>query len=229
MARSEEDVAARRHALWGLTVLVLLAVLVIAVTLFFTGTPGSQHGDRIDLGIPTAGPTPSQSATASTSSTPTPRTSTPTARQSTTRARHRTASATATTSAPAPVRASSPTRPAGNTAVPAAPCAGRTPCTVAGDGRISAALDAARQARGAGPIDVVVTSDAQRCAASGGAQCTGQYAVQTVTSQSGRQAVDALAASADNGWLFAPATASLQAGWAYLPDLHEYVVALLEA
>jgi hypothetical protein len=227
MARSEEDVAARRHALWGLSVLVLLAVLVISVTLFFTGTPGSQHQDRIDLGIPTAGPTPTPFRTANPSGTPAPRTSTPSARQSTTRVRHRTASATPTTSAP--VRAPSPTRPAGNTAVPFAPCPGRTPCTVAGDGRIAAALNAARQARGANPIDVAVTSDAQRCAASGGAQCTGQYAVQTVPSQSGRQAVDALASSADNGWLFAPATGSLEAGWAYLPDLHEYVVALLEA
>jgi hypothetical protein len=51
--------------------------------------------------------------------------------------------------------------------------------------------------------------------------------VQTATAQSGRQAIAALESSADNGWLFDPATVSLQVGWAYLPDLREYVVALL--
>lgn len=225
----DDDTRARRHAVWGLTVLVLLAVLVISVTLFFTGTPGGEHGERIDLGVPTAVPTATHSAapTASAASTPAVRSSTPPRSRPTTHAVHRTATASASTTAPAPVRAPSPSRPAGNTNVPAAPCAGQAPCTVAGDGGISAALDAARRAHGAAPVRASVSPLAQRCAASGGAQCSGQYAVQTATAQSGRQAVAALGSSADNGWLFDPATVSLQIGWAYLPDLREYVVALL--
>jgi hypothetical protein len=98
---------------------------------------------------------------------------------------------------------------------------------VAGDGGISAALDAARKTRGAGPVRGTLSPVAQRCAASGGAQCPGQYAVQTATAQSGQQAIAALDGSQGNAWLFAPATATLQIGWAYLPDLREYVVALL--
>lgn len=231
MASTEEDddTRARRHAVWGLSVLVLLAVLVISVTLFFTGTPGRKHGEVIDLGIPTSVPTATQHAapTASAATTPAVRSSTPPRRQPTTHAVRRTASARVTTTAPAPVHAPSPSRPAGNTNVPAVPCAGQAPCTVAGDGGITDALDAARQARGAAAVRTSVSPLAQRCAASGGAQCPGQYAVQTATAQSGRQAIAALGSSAGNGWLFDPATVSLQVGWAYLPDLREYVVALL--
>jgi hypothetical protein len=230
MASTEEDddARARRHAVWGLSVLVLLAVLVISVTLFFTGTPGGDdHGQRIDLAIPTSVPTPTQSAAPTTSAAPTAavRSTTPPRRQPTTPARQ--SSASVSTSAPAPVHAPSPSRPVGNTNVPAAPCTGSAPCAVAGDGGITAAQDTARKARGAGPVRVTLSPVAQRCAASGGAQCPGQYAVQTATAQSGRQAIAALGASQDNGWLFAPATATLQIGWAYLPDLREYVVALL--
>jgi hypothetical protein len=231
MASTEEDddARARRHAVWGLSVLVLLSVLVISVTLFFAGTPGGEHRQRIDLGIPTSVPTttPSAAPTTSAATTPTVRSTPPTRQPTRTPARQSTAAPSTTTSAPAPVHAPSPSRPAGNIDVPAVPCAGHTPCTVPGDGGMSAALNAARSAQGSGPVRLNLTPLAQRCAASGGGACQGQYAVQTATAQSGRQAVSALAASADNGWLFAPATATLQVGWAYLPDLREYVVALL--
>jgi hypothetical protein len=231
MASTEEDddARARRHAVWGLSVLVLLAVLVISVTLFFTGTSGGKHGEHIDLGIPTPPPTATQPASPTTSApaTAAARSSTPPSRQPTSHAARRTATASVPATQTAPVHSPSPSRPAANTHVPAAPCSGAAPCAVAGDGGIAAALDAARQARGSAPVHASVSALAQECAASGGAQCTGQYAVQTATAQSGRQAVAALAASPDNAWLFAPATAALQVGWAYLPDLREYVVALL--
>lgn len=231
MAHSQQDATARRHALWSLTVLVLLAVLVVAVTLFFSGTPGSRHDDRIELGIPTSGPTTPRTAapTVSTASPPGARSSTPVRRDPGTGARHSTASSPTGTSAPASTRAPSPalTRPAGNVAVADAPCTGSTPCLVAGDGGIAAALNASRHAHGTGPAGVAVTSLAQRCAASGGAECPGQYAIQTADAPSGRQAVASLAASPGNDWLFGPGTVSLQAGWAYLPNLHQYVVALM--
>ena len=89
------------------------------------------------------------------------------------------------------------------------------------------ALDAVRQQRGATGVSVSVTPVAQRCAASGGAQCPGQYAVQTAGAQDGRAAIAALAASDGNAWLFAAQTTTLQVGWAYLPSLHQYVLALL--
>ncbi len=225
----------RRHALWGLSVLGLLAVLVITLTVFFSGTPGG-HGDhhqRIQLGIPTVLAPPTGRPTGMSG------TATPTRRhRAVTSAKHAhspTRAALASTTAPSTAPATSApatSAPPGTADAPqgasaSRPCTGSRPCTVDGDGGVGAALNAARRHDGVPAATIRITAAAQQCAASGGGQCPGQYAVQTAGSQNGRRAVAALASDSGNSWLFSAQAGAVQIGWAYLPSLGEYVVALL--
>jgi hypothetical protein len=217
-----QDVDERQHAVWALTVLVLIAVLVVAVTIFLSGNDKNSHGQRIQLSGPTGAlsTSPPTSGLASESVPPPgPPVTTAVAKTS---AKATTASASPSHTAAPPVRVASSTAGAPD------PCQSDGPCVVAGDAGVESALNTERRQQGVGGVSVAVSDAAAECAA-GQPTCGGQYAQQNEPSQDGARAVADLLSGPDTAaWLLSPGTTSLAVGWAYNPSLGEYICVLMQ-
>jgi hypothetical protein len=213
----EEDRDARRPW-WALSVLTMLTVLAVTVTIFLLDT-APRRPQTIDISVPTPSAT----------SIPTAH---PRVKPSATRHATRTPARHPSTSATAPTRVAAPVAPPPTVVRPptppraAGPCGAAAKCVVPGDGGLAAAIDAARAQRGAAPVTVVVSGDAQQCALALG--CSGQYALQAEPAQNGAAAVRDLGADPGSGWLLAPGTSAIGVGWAYIAT-YGYVAVLLRA
>jgi hypothetical protein len=193
----EEQTASRRRALWGLTLLVAIAVLVIALMLLVFGRSPSGRGSQ---GVPAAvattaanhpGPTTGGTLThSSTETSPVP--------------------------SPSP---SATTRPAQTST--ASPCPSTAPCVVGGDdGGVIAALNALRTSHGLAAVPGAPTGPAQECALSqgDGPTCVPHYAWQPVPVHDGATVISAIAGRAEGAaWLLDPNMTSFSVGWAYAP------------
>jgi hypothetical protein len=186
----DSDTAARRRALWGLSVLVLAAVVIVSAMILFSGKPGgSGHHGLTDL-LPT-----------DTSSSPPRSSATPT---------HAPVSRAAT-----PTR--TPTRPKPTST--ANPCPSAAPCAVPGDeGGAVAAVNAFRVGHGSKAVPGTVSANAQQCALrqGNGPTCVPHYSWQPIAVQDGPRVVGMIAAR-DSRWLLDPAMTSFSVGWGYQP------------
>lgn len=190
-APDELEHAERRRAVWGLTILGLVAALIVAVMVFVLGTSPGGH-PRAALPGDTGALTHGSTAT-SPSGRPTSATS---------------SAATSSSVAPTPTAT-------GN------PCPSSTSCVVPGDaGQAVQALNAYRTSHGAAAVPGSVSADAQQCAMQhgDGPTCQPQYSWEPVGStQDGAKVIDMIAGRGA-GWLLDSAMTSFSVGWVYFPS-----------
>jgi hypothetical protein len=188
----EEEAASRRRALWGLSILAAVAVLVVALMLVLPGKFGNGRGGA---GL---------AATSSTSQ-PAPQT---------------TALAPTATGASTPTSSTASGRPTQTST--ANPCPSTAACVVAGDdGGVVAALNAFRAGHGRSAVPGAVTAQAGQCALSqgDGPSCAPHYAWQPVSARDGAKVITMIASRSEGmAWLLDPAMTSFSVGWAYQPS-----------
>lgn len=193
----EDERGSRRRAAWGLTVLVLAAVVVIALIMIFGGTSKTPSTTVADVPGPA---TTSQPAPSAGSSAP------PT-----------TASSGGAASTPATSSTSAaPSTSASSSAAPGSKhCPSAAPCIIPGDD--GGALDAAnalRRQHGLPAVPGSVTPNAQQCAIDQGSgpSCVPHFAWQPLSSQDGAACVAAISPS----WMLDPTIKTLSVGWALI-------------
>lgn len=190
LSDEDDDEGARRHAAWGMAVLALVAVIVIAVMLFIFGTSPSK--DSKDQAVDTGPAT----TVVSSRSAPPPSTKSATVSGSA-------SSGTSTSALPSP----------GDTVHP---CPSTAACIVSGD--VGGAIDAINRLRTSHGVPAVagsVSVGAQQCALQQGEgpSCAPHFAWQPVPKPDGALAVSKI----DQQWLLDRAATSFRVGWAYAP------------
>lgn len=196
-----DDSEARRRATWGLTILALVAVLIVAIMVFFVGTSGGKKNTVGDVAEP--------SLTTETSGSPQPSGS---------------ATHPSSTAHSSPSRSKTPTTSASATHPKATstanPCPSPTPCAVDGDaGQAVEAVNAFRVQHGLPPVAGSVSANAQQCALheGSGPTCVPHYSWEPVATRDGAKAVGAVAGNGGSKWLLDPGMKSFSVGWAYAP------------
>jgi hypothetical protein len=200
-----DGIGTRRHALWGLAVLVGVAAAVVGLmVLFGVGSSGGGNNNAIvPPPLPTGSATPGQTAGATTSP------ASPTSAAASTSS---SPTDTASSSTPATVRS-------GN------PCTGAATCVVDGDGGAVAAVNAYRAQHHLPPVPGTVTANAQTCAlhSGGGATCVPHYAWTSMRTQDGTAAITKIASFA-GPWLLDAKMSSFSVGWAYAGGSYQCVL-----
>lgn len=194
-----DDNEARRRATWGLMILALVAVLIVAIMVFFVGTSGGKKntvGDIAEPSLPSSGsaqPTGSATHPSSTARSSPSRSKTPTTASAT----HPKATSTAN------------------------PCPSTTPCAVDGDdGQAVDAVNAFRVQHGLAAVPGSVSANAQQCALheGSGPTCVPHYSWEPVATRDGAKAVGAVTGNGSGSkWLLDPGMKSFSVGWAYAP------------
>ncbi len=195
---AELEHAERRRAAWGLTILVLLAVLIVAVMVFVLGTSG---GPSKPVGL-ADGSTP---AGASTSAPPS------SAQSTATSAAPANSSSTSASTTPTVARPTST----------GSPCPSTAPCVVSGDaGQVVQALNAFRTSHGSPAVPGAVSAGAAACALGhgGGPTCQPHFSWEPVGSTQDGAKVVSLIAGRGTGWLLDPQMSSFSVGWVYFPS-----------
>jgi hypothetical protein len=175
---------ARRRAAWALGVLALAAVLIVALVLLVGGTPKATTQ---------TGPG-SFSGPAVTALPPS------------------SASRGSSSSKSSPPTSSA----ASSTPVSNTTCTALPGCTLGGDGGLLAALNALRARHGLPSVTGMLTAAAEKCAAANGdtPSCPGSYFWEPVTTQSGSDVLDKIAAQqGGSSFLLAPHLTSVAIGW----------------
>lgn len=252
--RYEDDDARarRRRGLWGLLVLALVSVTIVALFSFLLGTSGKHHPSVQAGPLPNDGPAVSVLPSSSTASTahhgkrhhhPATAGATPSHRAkpsqsaSASRSASAGASAGASASSSAAEVASVPTASTISTAPSArpttrphrtsGPCSSAQPCAVGGLAGADSAINAYRARQGQQPIQITSSSAATQCALSDGAQdCTSPFAVVPVATHNGAEAIREIVGSGGD-WLADAAPAGVSVGWAYLPSARTYICAVV--
>lgn len=188
-----EDGESRRHGLWGLGVLVMIAIIVVAFMILFTGTNTGKSKDdngTTVYGSSAFGASPSGTSPSGRSSSHSP---------SKQPGRHHVKSQ--------------------STAV--APCTDASKaCPVSGDvTQVADAINALREQHGLNPVAASGSEGAQECAAAHGAgsTCFPHYIYAELNSTDGAAAVKALQ-SVNESWLLAPDATKIEVGWAEEPQ-----------
>jgi cytoskeletal protein RodZ len=180
----------RRRALWGLLILALAAVIVVALMVFFIGSSGGHNS-----GLPNTSQIPELSSSAPASSS---------AHSATSSASSSSASRTPSTSASTQATTK---------------CSSGNTCTLEGDaGHVIDAINAFRRTNGQATLPGTTTDAAKQCSLnSGGGDCPSSYFWEPVTPQDGSMVVQKIASRSDGrAFLLNPSMKSLQVGWAYL-------------
>jgi hypothetical protein len=179
----------RRRAVWGLTILGLAAVIVVALMVFLIGSSGSNDTS----GLPHAGQIPEHSTPADSG-----------AHSST---QHRSSSSSGP-SAPGTTSAST---------TATSSCTSGTSCTLDGDaGGVIDAINTFRKSNGQAAVPGATTEQAKTCSLnSGGGGCPSSYFWEPVYPQDGAAVVTKIASRGDGrSFLLDPSMKSLQVGWA---------------
>jgi hypothetical protein len=188
----------RRRAVWGLTILGLAAVIVVALMVFLIGTSGGN-----DNGLPNTSQIPELSTTPASgqhsSSHPSSSSSSHSSPASTS------ASTTATTK-----------------------CSSGTSCTLEGDaGHVIDAINNFRRSNGQAAVSGTATDAAKACSLNNGdGNCPTSYFWEPVFPQDGSAVVEKIASRGDGrSFLLSPSMKSVQIGWAFVGGQYSCTVA----
>jgi hypothetical protein len=179
----------RRRAAWLLGMLVLVAVLLVGLMVFFLKGGGHSSGSPSGPPLPT-GPASTPHSQSSTPSSPT------------------TSTSASTNSSSASTRPHSVHCPTDQTCVAQGDAGG-----------LLAAINAYRREHGQAAVSGSVSNAAQTCALTNGGQCTGSWAESEVPAPggapNGEQALQKIIPLSHD--LLAPNLSGLEVGWAYDP------------
>lgn len=187
----------RRRAVWGLTILGLAAVIVVALMVFLIGSSGGDDNN----GLPNTSQIPELSTTAGST------------QQST--------SQQTSTSA----RSSPPSTSASTTAT--TKCSSGSSCTLEGDaGHVIDAINTLRTSNGQQAVPGTTTDAAKTCSLNnGGSGCPSSYFWEPVSPQNGSDVVEKILDKTDGrSFLLNPSMKSLQIGWAYVGGMYSCTV-----
>jgi cytoskeletal protein RodZ len=190
----------RRRALWGLTILGLAAVIVVALMVFLIGTSGGNDNNGIPntRGIPELSTTPGSGQHSST--------------HSSSSSSH---SSSASTSASTPATTK---------------CSSGTSCTLEGDaGHVIDAINNFRKSNGQAAVSGTATQEAMACSLNyGNTGCPTSYFWEPVFPQDGSAVVEKIASRSDGrSFLLSPSMKSVQIGWAYVGGQYSCTIALV--
>lgn len=191
----------RRHAIWGLTVLAFVAIILVSLLILFGGGNGPSNSPNQNA-LPT-GPAVTYRSGAS---------------HGATSKAAQTTSAAPTSAAPTTSLPASPAR-SGN------PCGAQQSCLVSGDGGALAAFNAFRAQHGVPPVAGGVSSNAQTCALNqgSGSTCVPHYAWTGVPTQDGAQAI-AKISGFGSSWMLDKGIQRIDVGWAYVGGQYQCVL-----
>ena len=181
----------RRRAVWGLAILGLAAIIVVAIMVFFIGSSGGDDNS----GLPYTSQIPQLSTTPG--------------------------SGQHSSSHSASSSSSSSSRPASTSASTSATtkCASGSSCTLEGDaGGVIEAINNFRKSNGQSAVPGTTTDQAKACSLNNGSgDCPSSYFWEPVSPQDGAAVVEKIASRGDGrSFLLDPAMKSLQVGWAFV-------------
>jgi hypothetical protein len=189
----------RRRAVWGLTILGLAAVIIVALMVFLIGTSGGDDNS----GLPNTSQIPELSTTPGSGQHSSSRP--PSSSSSHSSAASTSASTTATTK-----------------------CSSGTSCTLEGDaGHVIDAINNFRKSNGQPAVSGTATDAAKTCSLnSGDGDCPTSYFWEPVFPQDGSAVIEKIASRSDGrSFLLSPSMKAVQIGWAYVGGQYSCTVA----
>jgi hypothetical protein len=238
IADDDDDTGSARHGVWGLLLIALAAVTVVALAGFLIESPGrSKPPTQIDnLGQGVFGSSSASSHPTRSSSPPAPHPTTSksasgsAARKSTSPSGSSTATKPRPASTPTPTPTPTHSRTSSPPPIRNGPCPNPYPCIVSQDVGDAGAYAEVTRLSGSTTTSGTITGGAQTCALSKGDNCPpAAHACVPVPTLNGRAAVDEAVNLGAKDWLVAnPKLTVFQIGWAYFPSQGVYYFAIIE-